>query len=186
MVALEPLVSEFTIVGKLEDFVVSKSDRPKYLQLSTEEEEYSIKVAKDRQNVLSQHLQPGCWLKVTGMRKYELHKGKVKYKAYRIELLSEQVSEHPTSDTAIKSNNSKAKVLFCQGSSCWKKGGKTACALLRTQLQGQSMTEVVEIKTTGCLKQCKQGPNLVIMPGRIRCTRVNPGQISALIKKHLL
>ncbi len=201
MVAVQPLVSEFTIVGRLEDFVVGSKARLKYLYLSTPEANYSIEVAKSQQSksVLSdrlldhenptrwaaetvgQHLQPGCWLEVTGMRKYELHKQQIKYKAYRIKLLSESTTPHRLS-TATKA---KAKVLICQSSTCWKKGGKEACELLQAQLQAKDMMDKVEIKTTGCLKQCKQAPNLVIMPGGIRASRVQPKQIFELIAKHL-
>ncbi|HEY9767160.1 MAG TPA: (2Fe-2S) ferredoxin domain-containing protein [Coleofasciculaceae cyanobacterium] len=236
MVAVQPLVSEFTIIGRLEDFVVGSKARLKYLYLSTPEANYSIEVAKSHKSVLSdrlldrgadrgrnlpisnppkqecglsvnahqdtteagvqldretptrwsaetvgQHLQRGCWLEVTGMRKYELHKQQIKYKAYKIKLLSESTTPHRLS-TATKP---KAKVLICQSSTCWKKGGKAACELLQAQLQAKDMMDKVEIKTTGCLKQCKQAPNLVIMPGGIRASRVQPKQIFELIAKHL-
>ena len=115
------------------------------------------------------------------MRKCELHKGKVKYKAYSIELLSEQL----TSPTIATATNPKAKVLVCQNSTCWKKGGKAICELLKAQLQSQGMTDRVEIKTTGCLKQCKQAPNLVILPRGNRYSKVHPKQVFEIITKHL-
>ena len=89
MVALQPLVAEFTIVGRLEDFVISSKGRVKYLSVSTPEAEYLIDVAKSDNSNLSQYLQPGCHLRVTGMRKHNPHKDQVKYKAYSIELLPE-------------------------------------------------------------------------------------------------
>ncbi|PSB08467.1 hypothetical protein C7B62_16625 [Pleurocapsa sp. CCALA 161] len=55
---------------------------------------------------MSEYLKPGCYLKVTGMRKNKLHQAKVEYKAYRIELLSEQVV--PSKATTVAS---KATVL---------------------------------------------------------------------------
>ena len=185
MVTIQPLVSEFTIVGRLEDLVVNSKGRVKYLYLSTPEEDYSIEIAKEQKSVLSKHLKPGCCLKVTGMRKYELHQEKFKYKAYRIELLTEQLSA-PTTQATIKATNPTVKILFCNSSNCWKKGGKVACELLQTQLRSKGMIDRVEIKTTGCLKQCKQAPNLVIMPGRNHYSRVHPKQVSEFIEKHLL
>jgi (2Fe-2S) ferredoxin len=181
MVAIQPLVSEFTIVGRLEDFVVSSKGRVKHLYLSTPEAEYLIEIAKSQKRVLSKYLKPGCQIKVTGMRKYKLHQEKVEYTAYRIELLPEQT----TSNNAIATTQSKAKVLICQGSSCWKNGGQAACKLLQTELQAKGMLGKVEIRTTGCLKKCKQAPNL-IMPGRNCYSRVRPDQVSQLIVKHLL
>jgi (2Fe-2S) ferredoxin len=180
MVAVQPLISEFTLVGRLEDFVVSSKGCVKSLYLSTPEANYTIEVAKQQANILSKYLQPGCYLKVAGMRKNKLHQGKTDYKAYKIELLPEQAT---SCNTLIKTNKSKAQILVCQGSSCCKKGGKGTYELLKAELQTQGMTDKVEIKTTGCLKQCKQAPNLV-MPNRNRYSRVNPQQVSRLIAKY--
>ena len=179
MVALQPLVSEFTIVGRLEDFVISSKGRIKYLSLSTPEEDYSIALAKSPNNVLGKYLKPGCHLKVTGMRKCKLDRAEeVEYKAYRIELLPEQASLSLT----ISPKQKKAKILVCQGSSCGKKGGQAICNLLQTELKAKGITNKVEIKTTGCMKQCKQAPYL-IMPGRNVYSRVKPAQVSRLVSK---
>ena len=186
MVAIQPLVSEFTVTGKLEDFKIKSNGRVQYLQLSTDEGEYWLKVAKERQNTLGQHLQVGCWLKVTGMRKNKLHKGEVDYKAYRIELLSQPISENSLPSNSAAKTIAKAKVLFCQKSNCWQQGGKAACELFKAELQNRGMSEQVEIKTTGCLKQCKYAPNLVILPDKVRYSRVQTKQISAFIDKHFL
>ncbi len=188
MVAIQPLISEFTIVGKLKDFIIKSNGRVQYLQLSSDTGEYWLKVAKERQNILGQHLKVGCWLKVTGMRKNKLHQGEVEYKAYRIELLNQPISEnsiHSNSD-ATTITKPKAKVLFCQKSNCWQQGGKAACESLKAELQNRGMSDRVEIKTTGCLKQCKQAPNIVILPDKVRYCRVQPRQISTFIDKHLV
>ena len=202
MVALQPLVSEFTIIGSLEDLVVSAKGKIKYLSLSTPEEDYLIAVAK--QKALSKYLKPGCHLKVTGMRKYKLHQGVVEYKAYNIELLQEQDTSHkampsyevcssretrPTQLRAsarlapIATNQTKAKILVCQGSSCGKKGGQTICQILQTELTANGITNEVKIQTTGCLKQCKQAP-VLMMPGKKRYSKVKPEQVSKLVAKH--
>ncbi len=188
MATIQPLVSEFTVVGQLDDSISKSGKGIKYLQLTTEEEEYSIKVAKELRSKLTKHLEPGCWLKVTGMRKYELHKGQVKYKAYRVELLAEKLAENFASDTAATSNTAKpkAKVLFCHKSTCWKKGGKSTCQLLKTELEKRGIADQVEIKTVGCLKQCKKAPNMVIMPDKARYHHVKPQQVPSFIEKHLL
>ena len=188
MATVQPLVSEFTIIGKLEDLVIKSDNCIKYLQLSTKQEEYSIKVAKELRRSLAKHLKLGCWLKVTGMRKYELHKGRVKYKAYRVELLpKKELPKFATDNLGISSKaKSKAKVLFCQKSTCWKKGGKSACQLLKAELKNRGIADQVEIKTVGCLKQCKKAPNIVIMPDKVRYHNVKPKQVTSFIDKHLV
>ncbi len=109
MVAVQPLVFEFTLVGRLEDFVVSSKGRVKSLYLSTPEADYTIEVAKEQANILSQYFKPGCYLKVVGMRKNKLHQAQISYKAYSIELLPEQAT---SSNTVIKTHKSKARYFF--------------------------------------------------------------------------
>ena len=184
----QPLVTQFTITGKLETLPIESDRRIKSLQLVTEQGEYSIKIAKEMRKSLSTKLQPGCWLKVTGMCKNEIHKGKVKYKAYGIELLSQPVLKKVSAKSAncAVATKAKAKVLFCQKSTCWERGGKAACQLLKTELENRGISDRVEVKTVGCLKQCKKAPNMVIMPDKARYSRVHPKQVSRLIEKHLL
>lgn len=181
----QPLVSQFTIIGKLSDFVVNGKGYVTYLYLTTPEAEFAIAVAKSPTINVSQHLQPGCYLKVTGMRKYKLHQDKLEYKAYTIELLPEQVTLSTNNQDQIQTAKPALKVLFCQNSNCWNKGGKVACEALRKELRSQGISDQVEIKTIGCLKQCKQAPNLVIMPEGTRHSRVQPKQLSTLITKQL-
>ena len=181
MVTIQPLVSEFTFVGKLEDLVINSKGRVKYLYLSTIEKNYVIKVAKEQKNILSQHLKQGCSLKVSGMRKCKPHELEAEYKAYVIELLAKPEKSNSNS----LSTKSKSQVLICQGSSCGKHGGKAVYEKLQSELHSQGIAEQVEIKNTDCLKQCKQGPNL-IMPDKNRHSRVKPQQVSTLVQKHLV
>lgn len=182
MVNIQPLVSQFTIFGKLESFNIDSKGRTRYLYLSTSEANYSIEVAKEQKNILSKCIKVGCRLKVSGMQKHKLHQEEIIYKAYRIELISEPTDVIP--NTEVVGRKTKVlKVLICQGSSCRKKGAKMICHLLQKELQTQSMQEV-EVQTTGCLKQCKQAPNL-IMPGGDRYSRVQPKQVPRLIEQHL-
>lgn len=181
MVTVQPLVSEFTLIGKLEDLLLNSKGRVKCLYLSTSDREYVIKVAKEQKNILSRYLKPGCKLKVSGMRKCKPHKLGTEYKAYVIELLAAPIQPNVNSSAA----KSKSLVLICQSSSCCKQGGKAVYKKLRAELYSQGIAEQVEIKTTGCLKQCKQGPNLV-MPGKHRYSNVKPQQVSALVKQHLI
>lgn len=179
MVASHPLVSQFNITGRLEDLRVKSNGRVKYLLLSDNEKDYWIKVPKEQPEFLSQHLKLGCVLKIAGMQKHKIHQGKVEYKAYGIELLAPPPLKQASDKT-------RAKVLFCQSSSCWNKGGKAACELLQEELERRQITEQVEIKTTGCLKKCKQAPNIFMLPDKIYYGQIQLQQIPSLIDKHLV
>ncbi|MEM8721143.1 MAG: (2Fe-2S) ferredoxin domain-containing protein [Cyanobacteria bacterium P01_G01_bin.39] len=179
MVAVQPLISGFEVVGKLENILVSSKGRVKHLDLSTAEGDYSIEVAKSLTTLPIKELQPGCRLKIAGMKKYEIHQDQLKYKAYSIELIT---PAHPVAPTT-KASKSTAQILVCQGSSC-RKQGSNACRLLRSELNAQGVGDQVDIKITGCLKQCKQAPNLIVMPGRNRYSRVRSAQIPNIVKRH--
>ena len=186
MTMTQPLVVSFTITGKLED-LITNDDSIKTLKLLTEHGEYQVKVAKEIRKELGKKLQTGCSVKVTGMRKYKIKKGQVEYKAYDIEILSQPKIETITHSTSAVATKPKAKVLFCQKSTCWKKGGGQAvCDTLKAQLDSRGIADRVEIKTVGCLKQCKKAPNLVVMPDKARYSKVKPKQMSALIEEHLV
>ncbi|MEM7593986.1 MAG: (2Fe-2S) ferredoxin domain-containing protein, partial [Cyanobacteria bacterium P01_A01_bin.83] len=88
MIAVQPLISGFEVVGKLENILVSSKGRVKHLDLSTVEGDYSIEVAKSLTTLPINELQSGCLLKITGMKKYEIHQNQLKYKAYSIKLMA--------------------------------------------------------------------------------------------------
>jgi (2Fe-2S) ferredoxin len=49
-------------------------------------------------------------------------------------------------------------------------------------LSDRDLTQVT-IKGTGCMKQCKAGPNIV-MPDKTRYSRIRPQDIPNLVDKH--
>ncbi len=178
---MQPLVTQFAIAGELESWTTKSNGCVKYLQLVTEDGDYGIEVAKELRRKLQIELESGCWLQVSGMRKYELHKDRVKYKAYDIELLRPSAKTLSTKKTATK-----AKILICQKSTCWQRGGKAICKSLKQELSDRGISDSVKITKVGCLKQCKQAPNLVMMPDKVRYSRVCPTQVPNLVKKHFL
>jgi len=89
--------------------------------------------------------------------------------------------EEPATAVAVKS-----RVLVCRGSDCRKRG---ACALVRAleeAVDRYGLGEQVEIETTGCLKRCKQAPNMVILPQKARLSRVSPAEAGEALLTHLL
>ncbi len=64
-----------------------------------------------------------------------------------------------------------------------KRGGDGVCRALESALSDRSLSDEVTIKGTGCMKNCKAGPNLV-MPDKTRYSRIQEKQVPALIDKH--
>ncbi len=188
MAKLKHRGSEFSLVGQLLGFVIKDGYKIKYLRIAIGEREYWINLPKELRYHLDPAIAPGCWLEVTGERKLCRKTGKVKLKADAVKPTvipspSQPPVLVPQAQTA-KSKQAKANILVCQKSSCWKKGGKAVCQALEESLRDRGWEDRVKIKLTGCLKQCKKGPNLVVMPDKARYSKARPQQIPALLEKH--
>lgn len=115
-----------------------------------------------------------------------------------VETLSSQLKELKSSETEhtcskspeeiTKSNSKcaakKAQILVCQKSDCQKRGAGKVCKALSEVLSDRGLQDHVTIKKTGCLKKCKAGPNLVIMPNKARYSRISSAEIPDVIEKH--
>lgn len=192
MTKASSILAPFHFSGKLTKISYNKK-KIKYIKLVAEQGKYWIKVPKKlREKVLS--LSKGCQLEIAGQSKQHPKTGKTKYKAQSIALIphdaqqtvepkTKTVSLLPVFDSKLKS---KAKVLICQKSNCWKKGGKKVCEELESILGDRGLIGEIPIKKTGCLKQCKKAPALVMMPDKARYNRVKTKQVAQLVEKHLI
>jgi (2Fe-2S) ferredoxin len=78
------------------------------------------------------------------------------------------------------SRKGKPTILVCQ--KC-KQGGRTLVAALESALSDRNLSDQVTVRSTGCMKQCKAGSNLV-MPDKTRYSRISCREIPALVDKH--
>jgi (2Fe-2S) ferredoxin len=188
------IANSFRLKGKLTKIHTQKS-KIKYINLATDQGKYCLKIPKKLRKSISS-LSPGCQLEVVGISKQHPKTDKVKYKAQTVIIIppkleseisptikTKTVSLLPVLNTEVKS---KAQVLICQKSNCWKNGGKEVCQQLETSLSDRGLTEKVPIKKTGCLKKCKQAPTIVMMPDKARYSKVKPNQVENLVEKHLI
>lgn len=180
--------SEFNLVGQLLGFVIRDGDKIKYLRVAISEREYWIKPEKEIRQQLTQMITPGCWIEVQGFSKQCFKTGKVKLKANAVKEIA--ITEPartlilPAQSQPDQEKASKSSILVCQKSSCWKRGGKEVCRFLAEGLRDRGLDDTVQVKLTGCLKQCKAGPNMVMMPDKARYSKVQPHQVTELLDKH--
>ena len=179
-------IAEFKVTGQLLGFIHEDGYKIKYLRINVDQKEYWIKISKEARNSLTSAITPGCILEVSGTQ--EIKSGKLKLKAYELKLVnSEETNLIPaTLPAQKKAPSATTTVLMCQKSTCWQKGGKAVCDALTEELSDRGLAGSVKIKGTGCMKECKQGPNLVIMPDKTRYSRIRPQQIPNLVEKHFL
>ncbi|MEH1887091.1 (2Fe-2S) ferredoxin domain-containing protein [Nostoc sp.] len=185
--------SEFCLEGRFINFVIKDGYKLKGLILGTHEGESYIKLAKHLRAAFDLRLPPGTWLQVVGYKKHDLKDGTVTLKAERVMAARSEmgrvetiapVQEPPSSDNVkVKPAKTKATILVCQKSDCMKRGGKAVCQALEAALSDRGLEDQVTIKGTGCMKNCKAGPNLV-MPDKTRHSRIQATQVPALMDKH--
>jgi (2Fe-2S) ferredoxin len=198
------IITSFNFIGKLSKIAYQKNQKKKikYLKLKTEEGNYWIKIPRQlRKQIPSLTL--GCQLEIRGRAKQVSKTGEIKHQAQIIIIANESLEALGTSfqaETQAKAQipsllpklngNSepkpRAKVLICSKSNCWKKGGQKVCSAIESILSDRNLTNQIPIKKTGCLKQCKKAPTLVMMPDKARYNQVQPKQVKEIVEQHLL
>jgi (2Fe-2S) ferredoxin len=188
-------VSEFRLQGRFLGFVNQDSYKIKYLRLATAEGECCVKVPKHLRASIGQVLLPGIWVEAVGERVLDWKKGTIEFKADAIAPIggvpsakspeqATQTQPAQTQATQTQKSQSKACILVCGKSDCCQKGAMQVCNVLAEELRDRGLEERVTIKKTGCMKQCKAGPNLVI--DKTSYKRVQPDDIPDLIEKHFV
>lgn len=184
------VATEFTLEGRFLGYEIEDGYKMKRLWLATAEGECCIKLTKEARVSLGRVLAPGEWVQVRGSRKQK--EGETKLKAYWIQ----RSAPHPTTTpeptppappaaaSTPQSGPTKACILVCQKPGCMKRGGKAVCQKLEQELGDRGLQDQVSIKFTGCMKQCKAAPNLVVMPGKTRYSKLNPEEVPDLIDRH--
>ncbi|MEH2047004.1 (2Fe-2S) ferredoxin domain-containing protein [Nostoc sp.] len=186
-------VSEFCLEGRFIDFVIKDGYKLKGLLLATHEGECYVQLAKHLRAAFDMRLPAGTWLQVVGYKEYDIKKDKVTLKAERVMAARSEIAavktiaapQEPPSidDVKVKPAKTKATILVCQKSDCMKRGGKAVCQALEAALSDRGLEDQVTIKGTGCMKNCKAGPNLV-MPDKTRHSRIQATQVPALMNQH--
>ncbi|MGK7922536.1 MAG: (2Fe-2S) ferredoxin domain-containing protein [Trichodesmium sp.] len=205
-------MKKFHLEGQIQEIIIKDGYKLKYIDVETAAgNNYIVKIAKSIRRNLSSVLVPGLKVKITGEMTVIKKTGEQELKAFKIipdfsnnsitpcknhpvELV--EVSSSPivelklpaTERTCSKSQEKcaakKAQILVCQKSDCQKRGANKVCKALSEALNDHGLEDQVTIKKTGCLKKCKAGPNMVIMPNKAKYSRINSAEIPQVIKKH--
>lgn len=96
----------------------------------------------------------------------------------------QSISTQSISTPSKPVNSTPACILVCGKSSCQRRGAGAVIASLQESISDRSLETQVKIKTTGCLKKCKQGVNVIFLPDKTKYTQVKPIQVSSLVSKH--
>lgn len=189
MSSIQEQMSDIQISGQLLGFIFKDGYKLKYLRIKVSEREYWFKVPKSLRQSLDPSIQVGCFLEIQGMAKLSRKTGKLTLIADFIQVISSETpqdtletSEFSPSPKVAK----KSRILVCQKSDCWKRGGKAICEKLQQELRECGLSETVTLQKTGCLKKCKKGPNVVVLPDKVHYPQFNPEEVPYLVQKHYL
>jgi len=81
---------------------------------------------------------------------------------------------------------SKPSVSICVSTGCVALGASKVMEAFRAELQRQGLKDEVEIKETGCLGFCEQGPRVTIYPEEICYFKVKPEDVLEIVSKSIL
>jgi (2Fe-2S) ferredoxin len=179
-------VTDFCLTGQFVGFVLEDDYKIKLLRLETAEGEFWIKLSKEARAGLREVLLPGDWIEVCGERKLDQQTGAVKLKAYRIKLKAGvQTQIVPLETKALQPKKKPACILVCQKSDCCKRGAVEVSQALAQELRDRNLETEVIIKGTGCMKNCKAGPNIV-MPDKTAYRRIDATEVPEILDKHFV
>jgi (2Fe-2S) ferredoxin len=163
----------FELTGQFLGFNAVDGYKLQYLRLQADGEVYLVKIPKEQRLELYRTLKGGEYLRCTGEKKVKTKDPipQVTYKAREISTFSQGRLETVTA---------KVKVLICNKSDC-RRQGSGAIAQVCQELGAL-------VQWTGCHKQCKQAPNLVIHSpyGKTRLSRASPEQVRQILQANLL
>ncbi len=187
----ETETTAFCLEARFLDFVIKDGYKLKGLMIATPEGECYVKLAKHLRVAFDWRLPRGTWLQVVGEKKYNRKTGEVKLKAERIlaARIDTVTQRQDTENFSVSSPNetkpkaAKSTILVCQKSDCMKRGGKEVCQAIQAAMSDRGLEDQVTIKGTGCMKNCKAGPN-VVMPDKTRYSRILATQVPAIMDKH--
>ncbi len=190
-------VTRFVIEGRFLEAVGKSPFKPKYLRISTAEEEQLLKVSKELRPLIVNELPLGSWVTISGKETYNWKKGTRKRKIQDIQphnpetaataptIASANTSAATTattpSPTPQKKKDKKDKILICQKSSCCKRGGKAVYQAAVDTIEKHDLHDQVQVKPSGCMDKCKKGPCVVMQADKSRHLGVQPEQVEALI-----
>ncbi len=137
-----------TYTGKFLGFTTLDGYKLKYFRLLTKDGEFIIKIPKEERLHFYKTLQAGDNISTTVTECFDNKKGLTKRKAISID---------KTNDRTEQDQKDIIKILVC--SEC-----KGSSQLVRQLQDSLPNPDRVIIKMTGCMKRCKQAPNLTIVP----------------------
>lgn len=82
------------------------------------------------------------------------------------------------------SDQAKVCIQVCRKGTCFKQGGKAIWLLLQAEVEANPDLQHVSIQATGCMKACKKGPNVRVMPSGKVISHVGKNTALTVLSKY--
>lgn len=184
--------SPFTLQGQFLGFFTDRKGQLKFLRIAVKNDDLKIKLSKELRDSYNPTLIPGDCIQIWGEIKQKRQADRPQFKAYHVNKIH-SISRELQPCLPIQQQVEKptcqhnAKILVCQKSGCWKRGGRKFSKELETELGDRGLQDHVKIQHTGCLKRCSKAPNIVVIPNKekIYCNRMESHEVVDLLVKRL-
>ena len=103
-----------------------------------------------------------------------------------MKITSREDLEKLRKEIIAKREPSRPIISVCVSTGCVALGAPKVMETLKTELKNRGLDGKVEIKETGCLGFCEQGPRLIIYPEEICYYKVKPEDIQEVVSKTIL
>lgn len=167
----------------------SRKGKLKGLRLQTDAGEFAVKLPKYLRPMLVSDLTPGAFLQIwvypdedswRGINIFPLPEIEARSLQLRLQALTAQ----PLPEGAKPTPKPSAVLRVCCKGTCSKRGSREVLHSLQAAVAQNPDLQNVSVKATGCLKACKRGPNLEILPeGRI-LSHATPQIALSILSEH--
>jgi hypothetical protein len=156
------------LVGQFVGYELKDGYKVKRLNLLTADGIQSVKLAKEARAALfrlnsSTTIVPGTLLSLAVEAKFD--DGAIKYKVYDLQILAAATTIELTNLPVVESDAPRPKITkirVCDRGTCRKRGALEIYAQLQQEIVDRGLADQVVLEKTGCLKDCKHGPNVTI------------------------
>jgi hypothetical protein len=156
------------LVGQFIGYELKDGYKVKRLNLLTADGVQSVKLTKEARAGLFRlnsrtTIVPGTLLSLAVEAK--LDDGAVKYKVYDLQILAAAPAIDLTNLPIAEPDSPQPKITkirVCDRGTCRKRGALEVYAQLQQEIRDRGLGDQVVLEKTGCLKDCKHGPNVTI------------------------
>ncbi|PSN18222.1 hypothetical protein C7271_13660 [filamentous cyanobacterium CCP5] len=132
-----------------------KQGRPKWLKLKTKSGKVKVRIPKPMRSWIAAELEPDALIQVWAKAK------KKTYKAVQVIPTGGAAAIAPP---PVKTEPMVHTLKVCMKGSCRKRGSGDVCRALEAARDQHPEGDAIRIEKTGCLKCCKKGPNVCVLP----------------------